>query len=291
MRRAIPLLLAIPIAGALPAEPPLIPLDPPVASRPAAGDVTGRITPPAKIARLYAVCRATGRRYEPGRFDRKTGAFVFRSLPGDATYDVGVVTTEGARLEGIDLSWHEARMLRLAAIRRQQLQLPPEPAHRFNRDDVEELLAYVRDLRDFTDVRRALYLRGHGRRATMLVEVMRVRDFYAKRGAELIWRTELWYFQYQYGGWERVANVERVLERHRIQRPAWEKITLIYDPRLSACVDETGRAEPVTFRIPERLDPARGRIAGTEPVQKTRPIVLGLAEAADAPASRPASER
>ena len=250
--------------------------DRPVASRPSSGSVTGRITPAEKVAGVHAVSRVTGKRYAPDRFDRKTGEFRFAGLPGDATYDVTIVTADKARIEGIDLSWHEARLLRLAEIRRKQLKLPAPPKHEFSADDAAELIRYVADLKDFADVRRVLYLRGDGPRATMLVEVMRVRDFYAKKSDQLIWRTELWYFKYAYGGWERVANVERVLERHRIPAAKWRKITLVYYPELSVYVDENGRAKPLKFEIPAKLDSARGRLAGTEPVQKTKPIVLGL---------------
>ena len=268
------------VAGAVP--PPRE--DPPVVPRPKPGDVRGRIVPAGRIARVYALCRATGKRYAPARFDPKTGAFVFKDLPGDATYDVGIVTTDGARIEGIDLSWHEARMLRLAEIRRKQLDLPAEPKRTFTREDVQSLLAYVRDLRGFADLRRALYVRGDGLRATMLVEVMRTRPFHARRGDEIIWRMELWYFRYRHGGWERVANVERVLERRRVSAAEWRKITMVYYPRLSAYVDARGRSKRLQFRIPARLDPARGRLAGTEPAQKTEPIVLGVDGAAPPPA-------
>jgi len=253
--------------------------DPPVASQPAAGDVTGRITPAGKVQALSAVCRATGKRYRPARFDAKTGEFLFEALPGDAAYDICIRTTDGADIEGIDLTWHEARMLRLAAIRRKQLGMKPEPPHQFGRADLAELEAYVRDLKDFADVRRPLYVHGFGRRAVMLVEVMRTRDFHARRGGELIWRTELWYFRYHYGGWERVGNVERVLERRRIPADQWRQITKVYYPGLSAHVDEKGRSAPITFEIPRTFDPARGRLAGTDPVQKTKPIVIGLDEA------------
>jgi len=248
--------------------------DPPLASRPSSGSVAGRITPPAKVASVHAVSRVTGKRYAPEKFDRKTGKLRFDKLPGDATYDVTIVTPDGARIEGIDLSWHEPRLLRLAEIRRKQLKLPAPPKHEFSAGDAAELIRYVRDLKDFADVRRVLYLRGDGPQATMLVEVMRIRDFYAKKADQLIWRTELWYFKYAYGGWERVANVERVLERHRIPAAKWRKITLVYYPELSVHVDENGRARPVNFQIPAKLDPARGRIAGTEPVQKTKPAIF-----------------
>jgi len=271
------------VMGPAPGQP-VLREDKPLASRPAVGDLTGQLSPAAKVARLEAVCRATGRRYRPASFDRRSGRFVFKGLPGDAAYDLCIVTVDGAGIEGIDLSWHEARWLRLAALRRRQLGLPAETTHKFSRSDVRELLKYVRDLKDFTDLRRVLYLAGHGRRAVMLVEVMRTRPFHARRGDELIWRIELWYFMYHYGGWERVPNVERVLERRRISAAAWRKITKVYYPQLSIYIDPKGRSRPVTFHIPERLDPARGRVAGTEPVQHTRAIILGL----DEPASRPA---
>jgi len=252
------------------------PDDPPVASKPAAGDMTGTITPAGKVRRLHAVSRVTGKVYAPASYDRRSGEFRFADLAGDATYDLVVTLPDGGRIEGIDLNWHEARMLRLAQLRRKQLKLVPKRPRDFAPDDVEELLTYVKDLRDFADVRRALYVQGHGKRATMLVEVMRVRDFYARKGHQLIWRTELWYFVNRYGGWERVGNVERVLERHRIEKSAWEKITLVYDPALSVTIDEKGVSRPVKFRIPVDLDPARGRLANTPPVQKAKPIILGV---------------
>ena len=51
--------------------------DPPVASRPARGDVTGQIRPAEKIAEIYAVSSVTLKRYKPTRFDKKTGQFRF----------------------------------------------------------------------------------------------------------------------------------------------------------------------------------------------------------------------
>ncbi len=250
--------------------------DPPVASRPASGDVTGRITPAGKIAEIYAVSRVTLKRYKPTRFDKKTGQFRFKNLPGDAIYDVGILTKDSERIEGIDLSWHEARLQRLAAIRRKQLKLPAEQGREFTQKDADELIKYVKDLKDFCNVRRVLYIKGTGLRATMLAETMRVREVHAQRGDEVIWRMELWYFRYRYGGWERVGNVERLLERRRIQSSEWKAITLVYYPALSAYVNEKGRAGPVKFTIPKRFDLARGRLAGTNPVQKTKPIIIGL---------------
>jgi hypothetical protein len=255
--------------------------DPPLASRPASGRVTGTIRPAGKVARVYAVCRATGQQYRADSYDRASGQFAFGNLPGDAAYDVGIQTADGARIEGIDLSWFEARMLRLAALRRAQLKLTPEKPRAFTLDDVAELTRYVRDLKDFCDLRRVLYLSGNGPRATMLVEAMRTQPFHDQKADEVVWRVELWYFQFRAGGWERVPNVERVLQRRRIPLAEWRKITLVYYPQLSVHLDENGRSPRVEFEIPAALDPARGRIAGTDPAADTKPIIIGLAERDD----------
>ena len=267
------------LPSSLPAE------DPPLLTVPTSGGISGVIRPAEKLAKLELVCRATGKRYAAARLDRRTGAFEFRDLPGDAAYDLCLVTADGARIEGIDLSWHEERMLRLAGERRRQLGLAERAEKAFAGQDAQELLKYVRDLKDFADTRRVLCLRGDAERAAMLVEVMRARDFYARKGDEVIWRTELWYFEYHYGGWERVPDVERVLERQRIPGQQWEKITLAYVPELSVRISSDGKAPAIEFTIPEKLVPNTSRLAGTAPEQKTTPLILGVPPAATGPAS------
>ena len=288
MRRAIAaaltaLGLAV-LAGAVTLTEDSPPLEPPQP-----GEAAGTIRPADRVAELSAVSRASGKTYRPDVWDKATGRFAFRRLPGDATYDVCLKTAGGRTIEGIDLDFVDARMVRLAALRREQLGLPPDRQHRFGAADVEELLAYVRDLKDFMELRRVLYLRGHGRRATMLVELMRARDFYHSKDSELIWRVELWYFENQFGGWERPANQEQVLRRERIPEPAWRKIDVEWYPQLSVHVDPDGRSKPVDFEIPARPDPSRGRPANTDIEVKTTPHISGLDDEPP-PASQPASQ-
>ena len=249
--------------------------DPPSAAKPKAGRVTGSIEPAAKIASIRAVSRTTLKTYSPESFDKRTGRFVFSNLPGDAGYDVRVVTTDGRTIEGIDLSWIDARMVRLAGLRRKELGLAPERKHEFSMMDVNELLKWVADWEDFMDIKRVLYVQGHGKRATMLVELMRTREFHAAGGA-LVWRMELWYMKNEYGGWDRLGNSERVLHRKRIGPAEWRQIDLQYFPELSAFIDVEGKSEPIRFTLPEKGDLSRGRLRNTEPVVKTRPRIRGL---------------
>ena len=107
----------------------------------------------------------------------------------------------------------------------------------------------------------------------MLVELMRTKEFYSSAG-KIIWRVELWYFEYNHGGWERMANQERVLRRERIDPAQWKKIDLEFYPQLTARVEADGSSKPVEFKIPEKPDPSCGRPANTAPELKTDPHIL-----------------
>lgn len=249
--------------------------DPPPVAPPKSGDVTGRITPAAKVASIGAVSRNTLKTYRPASWDKATGAFRFADLPGDADYDIRVTTTDGRTVEGIDLSWIESRLIRLAAERRKQLGIPPERQQRFTAQDANAILQWVDAWKDFMEVKRVLYVQGMGKRATVLVELLRTREFHAS-GGSLVWRIELWYMQNEFGGWDRLANSERVLHRRRITPAQWRKIDLQYYPELTAHVDANGLSEPLEFTLPAKGDLSRGRLPDTDPECKTRPHISGI---------------
>ncbi len=284
MRRAVVLAVLL-LSAVVLADEVVLTEDAPTAAAPKAGDVTGTITPPADVIGLRAVSRVTGKQYPPHSVDRKTGRFVFKALPGAARYDLVFRTRDGRQIEGIDLDFVDQRMIRLAAERRKQLGLPPERTAQFGPEDVKKLVGFVAAMKDFMEIRRVLYIKGDGIRATMLLELMRTRDFYSRKGSEVIWRVELWYFMNHFGGWDRLANQERVLRRVRVAREQWQAISVEYFPQLSAEVSATGRAKPVVFKVPPKGDPSRGRLAKTPPEQKTAPNVLGLPDAK--PVSKP----
>ena len=195
--------------------------DAPVAAAPESGQVSGAVAPADKVASVRAVSRVTGKVYQPAALDKKTGAFVFRDLPGDARYDVCIALADGREYQGIDLDFADARLLRLAELRRKQLKLAPEPAHAFEADDAAWIARFVADQQTFTDANRAIYIQGHGRRATALVELMRTKDFVNSGGA-VVWRVELWYFQFQNGGWEKVP----AFQAYKAKMIEWLNATL-----------------------------------------------------------------
>ena len=285
-----PLVFALSVAPC-PGGPVRLVEDPPTGKPPKAGALSGVIENADRVARLGAVSRVTGKRHDPASFDRKTGKFLFSGLPGDARYDVCITTSDGRRIEGIDLSWFEARLLRLAARRRKDLGLPQPPPHAFGKADVTELIRFVTDRKDFSDVNRILYIQGHGDKAVVLAERIRTTGYYDAAGnyydagSHTIWRTDLWYFTFDAGAWQAVSNVDRQVERHSDFRPdTLAKFTLVYEADLSGYVDEDGRSEPIRFTVGKKLDPAKGRVAGSPFAIVTKPVVLGLSK----PTSRPA---
>jgi len=269
--------------------------DSPLRAAPKSGAIHGTISPADDVAEVYA-CNRNNLKTYPGDFNKATGDFTVKDLAGDTTYDVGVKLKNGRVIEGIDLTELDARMLRLAAARRKALGRPPEEEHVFDQEDANALLKFAEDLKgnDFMDQGRVLYLAGHGRRATMLVELMRTRDFYDRKdtaqGAQIIWRIEMWYYDYEHGGWERVPNQERVLRRQRIPSGQWSKISLEFLPQWNVYIDPAGKCEAMTLKIPDKADPTTGRPAGTEPNLKTKPHILGMKAATETPTTEPSEK-
>lgn len=257
--------------------------DPPVAARPKAGTITGRITPAEMVKTIRAVSRADGKGFLPDEFDKKTGRFRFQKMPGATAYDICITTTDGRDYEGIDLDFAGARLAQLAEMRRKKLALPAKKKpEKFLAEDVRAIEKFVADWQDFLDTRRILYISGQGNRAVVLIELMRTREFHKSRkprskDSELIWRIELWYLARQSGGWERLPNTERLLRRARMVPRDWQqKIAVEYYPQLTARLDAAGQSKPIRFTIPSKPDPTRGRPARTKIKLQTRPHVLGL---------------
>jgi hypothetical protein len=256
--------------------------DEPIVPAPRPGTVRGTVRPAGLVERVFLTCRETGETYAPRTVERPDDPngplrFAFGPVPGDATYDVGLWCKGGRSIEGIDLGFVDQRLLDLAEIRRRKLGLPPRREAPFTRRDANEILAWIARQDDFLEQRRVLYLRGHGRRATALVEQMRTRAFHASAG-KIVWRIELMYFIDRHGSWERLGNQERVLRRLRVGPAAWSTVSVEYDPALSVPVDRAGRSRPVDYRVAPGPDPSRGRPAGTRPDLTTQPHLSGLAD-------------
>jgi hypothetical protein len=267
------------------AEPEMLPEPEPPVQPSAKGSVQAVLRPAGMVKQVRLLHRPTGEVHAPAHWDKESGKVRFDSLPGGRNYDLQILTTDARTIEGIDLSFTDQRLLRLARRGRKLRDLPPWPPHAFLAADAKEIAEFVRRQEDFMDWSRTLYVQGHGRYATALVERMRTRAFYDGNG-ELIWRVELWYFQWEAGSWTRLANQEKVLRRERTTPRKWAQIDVSYLPALSVYVDEEGKSETVKLSLPEKTDPRRGRPARSEPKLPAQPFIDGL----DVPREEPSPD-
>lgn len=116
----------------------------------------------------------------------------------EAGRPVDIKLADGKRLVGVDMRWYA------------KAKGDGEPLSDDDRKEIDELLTVP----SFYDKTRILHLAGDAQRAVGLVELVRDRDFYAGKG-EVVWRAELWYFEFQNGGWAKVSQQNKLLDRQR----------------------------------------------------------------------------
>ena len=127
---------------------------------------------------------------------------VFANLAANASYDVRLDLADGGVTQGVNLGWYDEE--------------PAKPdAGEFTDDDRAAIKAII-DIPSFYNKSDILAVRGDHSRATVLVQLVRDKDFYNGKG-EVIWRVELWYFEEEFGGWEKVAQQNQILRRERFK--------------------------------------------------------------------------
>lgn len=147
----------------------------------------------------------------PGRID---GDIVhFDPLLPMVPYDLSLTLADGTDLVGVNLNWYDL--------------LPPDepPAEPMTDEDRAAIHEITSKVPAFYSSQEVLQLKGDHRRAVALVQLIRDTAFHASQDGEVIWRVELWYFEFQAGGWEKIAQQNRVLRRERFaNHAAYEKV-------------------------------------------------------------------
>lgn len=196
----------------------------------AASGQTLQVVPPPGNDPLAAIAEAAaGSAQTRGTF--RDGTLHFDNLLPDTPYHVRIELRDGRVLQGVDLGWY-------AAVN------DPTPPGNLDAEGRAEIAAIVTKVPQFYNRSELLRLEGNARRATALVQLVRDAAFHGDRGGEVIWRVELWYFEYQAGGWARVSQQNVVLRRERFRdRAAYENATakLKWIPRLGGL--RVGRGE------------------------------------------------
>lgn len=138
----------------------------------------------------------------------------------DDSRPVDVKLASGARLVGVDMRWYA------------KASPAGEPLSDDDRGQIAELLTVP----SFYDKTRMLRLEGDAQHAVGLVELVRDREFYAGKG-QVVWRIELWYFEFQNGGWAKVSQQNKLVDRQRFADQESYRTyvqSLRYAPKLGA---------------------------------------------------------
>ena len=236
------------------------------APAPTSAKITGTIVSTTPITRIAAVDRPWADTLKisqsdpqneylyPGQCDPKTGVFVIDNLLPGRTYDL-IVWNQAGRWEGVNLAFHRPILRAAEAI---------------TDEDKLWLKEFIEKTPQFYDRSRILWMAGDHKHATLLVELVRTRDFHSGKAGEVIFRTELWYFENLFGGWAKDKNTERVISRWRgpgKDAPAvWQ-----YVPQLGGItIPAAGPTPPLHVTLPEKPDKKRG-LAGSLETISTQP--------------------
>lgn len=243
----------------------------PPATAPAAaaatGSIVGVLKSPSSVTRIVAVDRQWSNVLKvstdnpkdefvyPGKWDEKTGAFVVTGLLPGHTYDLIAWNAQG-RWEGVTMDYHR----------------PILPGKPVTDEDKAWLKEFVEKTQSFYDQSRILWMAADHQHATLLVELKRTRGFHSGVYGEVIYRTELWYFENYFGGWAKDKNTERVITRWRGQSDAFPK-NWQYVPQLGGItIPTTGTSTPVQVTLPDKPDAKRG-VANGLPLPDAAPAV------------------
>lgn len=186
----------------------------------------------------------------------------FAGLSAQTRYHLKITLADGGIIQGVDLA-PLTKLDRLAKLR----QPIAKDAHVFTEEDDQAIREQVEGIEEFEDQIRVLRVQGDGDLAAALVEKIRTRSYYDQKPGQVIWRVEVWRFDYRYGGWVKRAAVEKVLVREELPAAMLQAKNHVFDPTLGGiAVPETGPGVRLEIKIPDKLDPALGRTVGA-PIQ------------------------
>ena len=230
--------------------------------------VRGRLTPPDRVLEAHLVERMLEVTV-PLRVDKTTGRFEARGLRL-GTYCL-VVRTPWGRLEGVDLVPRLSPYDALIPPRYRTEEIGLVPRGPFTEEDRQAILRHVREVKRYENKVTPLFISAGAGAACVLVELLMDAPFHGRRGDEVTWRIEKWYYQKLYDAWSPFRT--RCLYRVRASRAEWASWGWQFEPRLGGLDITYGMTEPVTveYEIPARPTRSKG-LAGTKypPAEKAR---------------------
>jgi hypothetical protein len=235
---------------------------------PAIRAVRGKLTPPERVKQAYLVERAMDLKI-PVKVDPKTGAFEAAGLKM-GTYDLVVITPWG-RLEGVDMDPKLSEYDALIPPEYRTEEIGKAAEGTFAEDDKKAILRIIHEVKRYENKIRELAIGGAADRAVVLVDLLMDEDFVGKKGDEITWRVEQWFYDKKYDAWTTFRT--RVLYRCRVSRAAWQTWGWQFEPALGGFNITPDLKAPVTvaFTIPEKPAAEKGLAGTTLPPVKEAP--------------------
>jgi hypothetical protein len=238
------------------AAPPAKKPDTPAAGR----TIKGRLTPPERVLDAYLWERAQDRKV-PLKVDPKTGAFEAAGLRL-GTWDL-VIRTPWGRLEGVDMAPKMSDYDALIPPEYRTADLGVPAAGPMTEDDRKAVRRIIYEVKRYENKIRDLYLAGSADKAVALMDILMDADFVGRKGDEVTWRIEQWYYDKSYDAWTSFRT--RVLYRFRVSKAVRETWGWQFEPALGGFNISEDRKEAVVveFAIPDKPVPEKG-LAGSK---------------------------
>jgi len=217
------------------------------------GRIEGTLLPASRVKQVRLVERSS-KLSRIASYDRETGRFIADELPS-GVWAVEIDTTWGL-VQGVDMRFRPGELERAAKPRDAD---PPKPPP-LDDEDRAEITRHITGPERFMTARPLMFA-GDGRQATVLVNLLRDRAFHQRKGDEVIWRLETWYYEDKWGHWDRLGGT--VIFRDRLSGAVFRKRTRQFEPSLGGLEITPRTTAPlvVGYTVAEFPDPSRGLVA------------------------------
>jgi len=230
--------------------------------------IRGRLTPPDRVKEAYLVERMLDIKV-PVPVDAETGRFEVTDLRM-GTYCF-VIRTPWGRLEGVDLT---PRLSPYDALippryRTEAIGLPAKGE--FTDQDRAAVRRIIHKVKRYENKVTDMTISAGADTAVALVELLMDAPFHGRKGDEVTWRIEKWYYDKLYDAWNTFRS--QCLYRLRASKAEWQSWGWQFEPKLGGLDITYGMEGPVevAYAIPAEPTRAKG-LAGSKypPADKAR---------------------
>ena len=229
--------------------------------------IKGRLSPPGRVLKAWLWDRGPDTKV-PLAVDPKTGDFEAAGL-ALGTWDL-VIETPWGRIEGVDMAPKLSDYDALIPPEYRTEDIGLEAGGKLSDEDLKAVRRHIYEVARHENKIRDLRIEGAADRACVLVELVLDRDFVGRKGDEIVWRMEQWYYEKKYEAWTRFRT--RVLARHRVSKRVWATWGWQFEPALGGfnITDERAAPAVVRYTVPERPAPEKGLAGSRLPPPPTK---------------------